>query len=160
MLKKRGFLFPSYRIYGGLRGTFDYGPLGVQIKRNIENAWWKAMVLRRHDVVAIDTPILGPKEVWRASGHIENFHDVMVDCLLSKERFRVDKMPALQWNKSLGYLLVSAPDKATAKAWEKEIKSVLDGVELQRQGSTIRLGVEEVVEPQYVVFMDFIALIF
>jgi len=92
LCKRRGFVFPSAEIYGGFRSTYDYGPLGVLLLRNVKDAWWRSMVQLRHDVVGLDAAILGPPAVWEASGHLANFTDPLVDCRSCKERFRLDKL--------------------------------------------------------------------
>jgi len=92
LAKRRGFIFPSAEIYGGFRSTYDYGPLGVNMLRNVKSAWWRAMVQMRLDVVGIDAAILGPPAVWAASGHLETFTDPLVDCRKCKERWREDKI--------------------------------------------------------------------
>lgn len=92
LAKRRGFIFQSADIYGGFRSTYDYGPLGVNMLRNVKNAWWKTMVQLRHDVVGIDAAILSPPAVWAASGHLETFTDPLVDCLKCHGRFREDKI--------------------------------------------------------------------
>ena len=92
LAKRRGFIFQSAEIYGGFRSTYDYGPLGVNMLRNVKNAWWRAMVQMRHDIVGIDAAILGPPAVWAASGHLETFTDPLVDCRKCKERWREDKI--------------------------------------------------------------------
>jgi glycyl-tRNA synthetase len=88
--KRRGFVFQSSEIYGGLGSCWDYGPLGVELKRNIKELWWKAMTFRE-DVEGIDSAILMAPKVWEASGHVENFTDPLVDCRNCKARFRADK---------------------------------------------------------------------
>jgi glycyl-tRNA synthetase len=92
LCKRRGFVFPSAEIYGGFRSTYDYGPLGVLLLRNVKDEWWRSMVQLRHDVVGLDAAILGPPVVWEASGHLANFTDPLVDCRSCKERFRLDKL--------------------------------------------------------------------
>jgi glycyl-tRNA synthetase len=92
LCKRRGFVFPSAEIYGGFRSTYDYGPLGVLLLRNVKEAWWRSMVQLRHDIVGLDAAILGPPPVWEASGHLANFTDPLVDCRNCKERFRLDKL--------------------------------------------------------------------
>lgn len=89
LAKRRGFVFQSSEIYGGLNGAWDYGPLGVELLRNVKDEWWKAMTLRE-DVEGVDAAILMHPRVWEASGHVENFTDPMVDCKQCKARFRVD----------------------------------------------------------------------
>lgn len=93
LCKRRGFIFQSSEIYGGLKSAYDYGPLGVELKRNIAAEWWKTMVHEREDVVGIDASILMHPHVWKASGHLAGFSDPLVDCLNCKERFRADKAP-------------------------------------------------------------------
>ena len=88
--KRRGFIFQSSEIYGGLASTWDYGPLGVEMKNNIKNLWWQDIVTSRHNVVGMDAAILMHPEVWEASGHVQNFHDPMVDCKNCKARYRAD----------------------------------------------------------------------
>ena len=92
LAKRRGFIFPSAEIYGGFRSTYDYGPLGVNMLRNVKQAWWRSMVQLRSDIVGLDAAILGPPAVWAASGHLETFTDPLVDCLKCKERWREDKI--------------------------------------------------------------------
>jgi glycyl-tRNA synthetase len=92
LAKRRGFIFQSAEIYGGFRSTYDYGPLGVNMLRNVKAAWWREMVQMRLDVVGIDAAILGPPAVWAASGHLETFTDPLVDCRKCKERWREDKI--------------------------------------------------------------------
>ena len=77
--KQRGFVFQSSEIYGGLGSTWDYGPLGIELKRNVKNLWWKSMVTARDNIVGMDAAILMHPGVWEASGHVENFHDPLVD---------------------------------------------------------------------------------
>ncbi|MDQ2805971.1 MAG: glycine--tRNA ligase [Chloroflexota bacterium] len=90
LAKRRGFVFPSSEIYGGFSSTWDYGPLGVELKRNVKAAWWRAMVQERDDVVGLDSAILMAPQVWQASGHLTNFSDPLVDCKQCKMRFRAD----------------------------------------------------------------------
>ena len=90
--KRRGFVFPSAEIYGGFRSTYDYGPIGVLLLRNVKDAWWRSMVQLRHDVVGLDAAILGPPQVWEASGHLANFTDPLVDCTHCQARHRLDKL--------------------------------------------------------------------
>jgi len=90
--KRRGFVFQASEIYGGIGSSWDYGPLGVELKRNVKDAWWRAMVHERDDIVGLDSAIIQHPRVWEASGHIENFTDPLVDCLKCKGRFRADKL--------------------------------------------------------------------
>ena len=90
LCKRRGFIFPSSEIYGGLGSTWDYGPVGVELKRNVKEAWWKAVVTRRNDVVGLDASILMHPRVWEASGHVAGFSDPLVECKQCHLRFRED----------------------------------------------------------------------
>ena len=92
LCKRRSFVFPSAEIYGGFRSTYDYGPLGVLMLRNVKDAWWRSMVQLRSDVVGLDAAILSPPQVWEASGHLENFSDPLVDCTECKTRHREDQL--------------------------------------------------------------------
>ncbi|MBI1885785.1 MAG: glycine--tRNA ligase [Chloroflexi bacterium] len=92
LCKRRGFVFQSSEVYGGIGGFWDYGPMGVQLKENIKRAWWKAVVQERPDVVGIDAAIVMNPRVWEASGHIDTFADPMVDCKGCKRRFRADEL--------------------------------------------------------------------
>src|SRR4051794_41008020 len=90
LAKRRGFVFQSSEIYGGFSSTWDYGPLGVELKRNIKNAWWRANVQERDDVVGLDSAILMSPLVWAASGHLTEFTDPLVECKNCRRRFRAD----------------------------------------------------------------------
>ncbi len=92
LCKRRGFIFQSSEIYGGLNGAWDYGPLGVELKRNLKNYWWRVVVHERDDVVGMDGSILMNRAVWKASGHEETFSDPMVDCRTCKARLRADQI--------------------------------------------------------------------
>jgi len=90
--KRRGFVYPGSEIYGGLANTWDFGPLGVELKNNIKKNWWKTFVHRRKDIYGLDGGILMNPKIWEASGHIAGFVDVLVDCKRCKKRFRVDHL--------------------------------------------------------------------
>ncbi|MEX0865497.1 MAG: glycine--tRNA ligase [Acidimicrobiia bacterium] len=92
LAKKRGFVFQSSEIYGGLRSAYDYGPLGVELLRNVKEQWWRSMVQERDDVVGIDSAILQSRQVWQASGHEEVFTDPLVECRNCNSRHRLDKL--------------------------------------------------------------------
>jgi glycyl-tRNA synthetase len=93
LCKRRGFIFQSSEIYGGLKSAYDFGPLGAELKRNIAQDWWRRVVLEREDIVGIDASIMMHPKVWEASGHLAGFSDPLVDCQNCKERFRADKAP-------------------------------------------------------------------
>src|SRR3989304_906805 len=90
LCKRRGFVYQSSEIYGGLGSVWDYGPLGVELKNNVKRAWWKAVVQERDDMVGLDAAILMHPQVWMASGHVENFTDPLVDCKKCRQRWRAD----------------------------------------------------------------------
>ncbi len=96
LCKQRGIIFPTAEIYGGVRSTWDYGPLGVEIKENVKKQWWRTMVQMRRDVVGMEQAILGPTEVWQASGHLENFADPLVECSNCQTRHREDHLRETQ----------------------------------------------------------------
>ena len=131
--KQRGFIFQSSEIYGGLKSAYDYGPLGVELKRNIMNEWWRSMVHEREDVTGIDASIVMHPKVWHASGHLAGFSDPLVDCLISKERFRADKAPQ---PKAGDELPITCVDKGQAKAYQEAIKKRFD-IKLRRNGKVL-----------------------
>ena len=92
LCKRRGFVYQSSEIYGGQAGAWDYGPLGVDFKRNIQNAWWKEMTQLHDDVVGLDGAIFMHHTTWEASGHVGHFSDPMIDCMECKARFRADQL--------------------------------------------------------------------
>src|SRR4029079_11414838 len=94
--KRRGFVFPSSEIYGGINAVWDYGPLGVELKNNVKRAWWKSMVQERDDIVGLDAGILMAPQVWVTSGHVAEFSDPMVECATDHRRFRVDELPGAE----------------------------------------------------------------
>ena len=118
LCKRRGFLFQSSEIYGGLNGFWDYGPLGVELKRNVKEAWWQDMVTRHnelatpagapssYEMVGLDCTIIMHPQVWKCSGHYDLFHDYMVDCKESKKRYRYDQVRG-RWVEAKGKNLAS-----------------------------------------------------
>jgi glycyl-tRNA synthetase len=96
LAKRRGFVFPSSEIYGGINAVWDYGPLGVELKNNVKRAWWRAMVQERDDIVGLDAGILMHPQVWRTSGHVEAFTDPLVECKTDHLRFRLDELPGTE----------------------------------------------------------------
>jgi len=107
LAKRRGFIYPSSEIYGGLNGFFDYGPLGSELKKNIRDCWWNDMVRRRDDIVGLESSIIMHPKVWEASGHVAGFSDPLVDCKASKQRYRADQLfwsPVVVDGKIVGYV--------------------------------------------------------
>jgi glycyl-tRNA synthetase len=116
LAKRRGFIYASSEIYGGLNGFFDYGPLGVELKRNIRDCWWRDMVHRRDDIVGIETSIIMHPKVWEASGHVAGFTDPLVDCKVSKQRYRADQLffsPVVVDGQTIGYVSALESEKTT-----------------------------------------------
>ena len=118
LAKRRGFIFQSSEIYGGFNGFFDYGPLGSELKKNIRDCWWNDMVRRREDVVGIESSIIMHPKVWEASGHVAGFSDPLVDCKVSKQRFRADQLffsPVTVDGAIVGYVSALESEDTTAK---------------------------------------------
>jgi glycyl-tRNA synthetase len=116
LAKRRGFIFQSSEIYGGLNGFFDYGPLGSELKKNIRDCWWNDMVRRRDDIVGIETSIIMHPKVWEASGHVAGFTDPLVDCKVSKQRYRADQLffaAVIVHGKTVGYVSALESEKTT-----------------------------------------------
>ena len=133
MCKDRGFIFQSSEIYGGLRSAYDYGPLGVELKRNIMNQWWEDMVYSRDNVVGLDASIMMHPQVWEASGHVSSFSDPLVDCKICKERFRADKAPIKVQGDDTIIILA---DKGRAKVAQEQIRQDYQ-IELKRDGNEL-----------------------
>ncbi|MBC8197206.1 MAG: glycine--tRNA ligase [Candidatus Marinimicrobia bacterium] len=133
LAKQRGYVFQSSEIYGSLKSAYDYGPLGVELKRNLMNEWWRSMVHEREDVIGIDASIIMHPKVWNASGHLSGFSDPLVDCLISKERFRADKAPTPT---SGDELPIICNDKGQAKQYQKSIEKRF-GIEIRRNGKVL-----------------------
>ena len=131
--KQRGFVFQSSEIYGGLKSAYDYGPLGVELKRTLMNEWWRSMVHEREDVIGIDASIIMHSKVWQASGHLAGFSDPLVDCLISKERFRADKAPRPTSGDNLP---ITCTDKGQAKTYLEAIQKRYN-IELRRNGKVL-----------------------
>ena len=134
LAKRRGFIFQSSEIYGGLNGFFDYGPLGVELKRNIRDCWWNDMVRRRDDIVGLESSIIMHPKVWEASGHVAGFTDPLVDCKVCKERFRADKAPRAEAGAAI---TLTFADKGQAKTAEEVIEKQF-GLKLTRDGRDLK----------------------
>ncbi len=147
LCKRRGFVFPGSEIYGGLANSWDYGPLGVELKNNIKQLWWERFVHRRSDMVGIDAALIMNPKIWEASGHLKNFNDPLVECKKCHNRYRADKMPtacencqgkdftmAKQFNLMFKTFIGPAEEQAniayfrpeTAQAMFVQFKNVLD----------------------------------
>jgi len=133
LAKQRGYVFQSSEIYGGLKSAYDYGPLGVELKRNLMNEWWRTMVHEREDVVGIDASIIMHPKVWNASGHLSGFSDPLVDCLISKERFRADKAPRPTTGNELP---ITCADKGQAKQYQQAINKQFE-IDIRKNGKVL-----------------------
>ena len=134
LAKQRGFIFQSSEIYGGLKSAYDYGPLGVELKRNLMNEWWRSMVHEREDITGLDASIIMHPKVWEASGHLAGFSDPLVDCLISKERFRADKAPIPKVGDEIN---ITCTDKGQAKEYQSTIEKRFN-ILLKREGKTLK----------------------
>ena len=119
LCKRRGYIFPGSDMYGGLAGTWDYGPLGVMLKRNIENLWWQTFVDEREDMYGVESTILMNSKVWQASGHVDTFHDPLVEDIITKKRYRLDHLLEDKGIKTEGLSFKQMKDLIS----QKEIKS-------------------------------------
>ena len=141
--KQRGFVFQSSEIYGGLGSTWDYGPLGVELKRNIKNEWWQFMITSRDNVVGMDAAILMHPDVWKASGHVENFHDPLIDNKVSKKRYRVDHLLEQQNDDIINNLL----NTLNIKSVEDKIVSIVSTLIKNQADSGNIMQKSEVIDP-------------
>jgi glycyl-tRNA synthetase len=156
VLKRRGFLFPTAQIYQGLRGSYDLGPLALEIKRNLESYWWKSIVYAHPEIHGFQSPILTPAPVLKASGHLDQFSDLLVDDRLSGTRLRADKTSELQLlavtrhGKSYQAIPITAPSTSDAKRWIETLKhSILPkGVWMERKNDTILVFVRKIMPPE------------
>ena len=113
LCKRRGFIFQSSEIYGGINGFWDYGPLGAELKRNVKELWWNRMTRLRDDVVGLEATIIMHPQIWRASGHVDTFSDPMCDCLLTRKRFRADQVEP---QSGVAYHYAGARDTVSGRA--------------------------------------------
>ena len=121
LCKRRGFIFQSSEIYGGCGGVWDYGPLGAELKRNLRTAWWNAMTREREDVLGLDASILMNPAIWKASGHVDTFADMMRECSLTNKRVRADHVDP-QSGTVLKYTGAQAPN---GWRWDRAITALM-----------------------------------
>ena len=128
LCKRRGFIFQSSEIYGGLASCYDYGPLGSELKRNVRNAWWKAVVQMRDDVVGLDCSILMHPMVWKASGHADKFADLVTVCKKCNTRTRVDHLQDSRHRPpSTPNMSISTPNGPAAQPVQKSLPRLRHG---------------------------------
>src|SRR3990167_6293125 len=111
LAKRRGFIYPGSEIYGGLANTYDYGPVGAELLRNIRSLWWEVFVQRRDDIVGLEASLISHQEIWKASGHTSGFADALVDCKNCKFRMRADHLIEDSLEKQVEGLSLEALDK-------------------------------------------------
>src|SRR5580698_8298354 len=122
LCKRRGFVFQSSEIYGGINGFWDYGPLGAELKRNVKELWWNTMTRQREDVVGLEATIIMSPEIWKASGHVSTFADLMRECPLTKKRVRADQVEP---QSGMVYRWTGAESKTSAWKPEKNFAFLL-----------------------------------
>ncbi len=144
LAKRRGFIFQSSEIYGGINGFWDYGPLGVELKRNIKNAWWQDMVTSRDDMVGLDCSIIMNPRVWEASGHLGGFADPMVDCRECKSRYRADKVWAVKVQHKNGAQVVGVEADGEPEAREAAAAAVARIAKKQGEAEIVEVVSAEV----------------
>jgi glycyl-tRNA synthetase len=123
LCKRRGFIFQSSEIYGGINGFWDYGPLGAELKRNVKDYWWRCLTQRRDDIAGLDASIIMHPRIWEASGHTSTFSDPMVDCLLTRKRFRADQ---IEPQSGTVYHYSGAIDEAAGKRCDEPYAVLID----------------------------------
>lgn len=138
LAKRRGFIYPSSEIYGGIAGFWDYGPMGVELKRNIKNEWWRQMVQLREDVVGLDAAIIMNPKVWEASGHLRAFTDPLVECKLCHQRFRADRVQELFAHESMHSVKDNEKVEWTAAKQFNLLTEVFLGVTEPKQRAYLR----------------------
>ena len=146
--KQRGFIFQSSEIYGGLGSTWDYGPLGVELKRNIKNYWWKSVVTTRENVIGMDASILMHPKVWEASGHVDNFHDPLVDNKETKKRYRLDHLLEAQDIKVIQELCNILKLKTPKKINDEVVQSIISSLNNDSEKSGAALIDSGVIDPE------------
>ena len=150
LCKRRGFIFASSEIYGGYNGFFDYGPLGVELRNNIKNIWWRDMVQRRDDIVGLDSSIIMHPDIWKASGHVDGFSDPMVDCKESKLRYRADQIlvyPVMLEGASAGYIaVIEGTDLNTRIKQAKKLRDSLGNKQAKLDESQLDRDAVEITE--------------
>ena len=146
--KQRGFIFQSSEIYGGLGSTWDYGPLGVELKRNIKNYWWKSVVTTRENVIGMDASILMHPKVWEASGHVDNFHDPLVDNKETKKRYRLDHLLEAQDIKVIQELCSEIKINIPEEINDEVVQSIVASLNTNTEQSGAALIDSGVVDPE------------
>src|SRR5271156_4270562 len=131
LCKRRGFIFQSSEIYGGINGFWDYGPLGAELKRNVKELWWHTMTRQREDVAGLEATIIMSPEIWKASGHVDTFADLMRECPLTKKRVRADQVEP---QSGIVYSYAGARSTISVEAAKEFQKNLANAVEEIKDG--------------------------
>jgi glycyl-tRNA synthetase len=150
LCKRRGFVFQSSEIYGGINGFWDYGPLGAELKRNIKDLWWRSMTALRDDVVGLDATIIMHPTVWRASGHVDTFSDPMIDCKTCKGRFRADQINEIPCPQKPSKMVSEcAGEKTEPRAFNLMFKTTVGPVESDENIAYLRPETAQAIFAQF-----------
>ena len=150
LCKRRGFIFQSSEIYGGINGFWDYGPLGAELKRNVKDLWWQSMTRDRQDVVGLDATIIMHPKVWEASGHTSTFSDPMVDCKDCKGRFRADQVDSTPCPKKPSKMVTECgSEKTEPRAFNLMFKTYVGPVETEDNVAYLRPETAQAIFAQF-----------
>lgn len=153
--KRRGFIFPSSEIYGGINGFWDYGPLGAELKRNVKDCWWQSMTCEREDVVGLDASIILHPQVWEASGHTDTFSDPMIDCKKCKGRFRADQLDSSACLEKPGKTVAACDaEKTEPRAFNLMFKTWVGPVESEENLAWLRPETAQAIFVQFKNVLD------
>ena len=155
MCKRRGFIFQSSEVYGGINGFWDYGPLGAELKRNVKDCWWQSMTRDREDVVGLDATIIMHPKVWEASGHTSTFSDPMVDCKKCKGRFRADQLDSTPCPEKPSRMVSACDaDKTEPRAFNLMFKTYVGPVESEENVAYLRPETAQAIFSQFKNVLD------
>jgi glycyl-tRNA synthetase len=155
LCKRRGFIFPSSEIYGGINGFWDYGPLGAELKRNVRDLWWRAIVRERDDVVGLDATIIMHPKIWKASGHVDTFTDPMIDCKNCKGRFRADQIDEISCPQKPSKSVRECPgEKTEPRAFNLMFKTIVGPIESAENVAYLRPETAQAIFAQFKNVLD------
>ena len=150
LCKRRGFIYPSSEIYGGINGFWDYGPLGAELKRNVKESWWTTMTRLREDVVGLEATIIMSPKIWEASGHVTTFSDPMIDCKTCKGRFRADQINEIPCPQKPSKMVSEcAGEKTEARAFNLMFKTVVGPIESDENIAYLRPETAQAIFAQF-----------
>ncbi len=155
LCKRRGFIYQSSEIYGGINGFWDYGPLGAELKRNVKELWWNTMIRQRDDVVGLEATIIMSPEIWKASGHVATFTDPMVDCKTCKGRFRADQLAEIPCPQKPSKMVNECHgEKTAARAFNLMFKTIVGPVETEDNIAYLRPETAQAIFAQFKNVLD------